>query len=89
MNQARSEEEEKETGKTEDGKLMERKAAQQNKNLFEKLKQGLYLLTGLTVLFCIYFQGRGCNRKIIKIKDHKSSCFKILFPKSMESVLFT
>ena len=31
MNQARSEEEEKETGKTEARRLMERKAAQQNK----------------------------------------------------------
>ena len=39
MNQARSEEEEKErTGKTEARRLMERKAAQQNKNLFEQLK---------------------------------------------------
>ena len=44
MNQARSEEEEnrgKETGKTEARRLMERKAAQQNKNTSEELKQGL------------------------------------------------
>ena len=49
MNQARSEEEEKErkkrgreTGKTEARRLMERKAVQQNKNVLEELKQGLY-----------------------------------------------
>ena len=45
MNQARSEEEEKErgreTGKTEARRLMERKAAQQNKTTSEELKQGL------------------------------------------------
>ena len=43
MNQARSEEEEKEreTGKTEARRLMERKAAQQNKNLSNELKQRL------------------------------------------------
>ena len=45
MNQARSEEEEKkrgrETGKTEARRLIERKAAQQNKNTSEELKQGL------------------------------------------------
>ena len=41
MNQARLEEEEKETGKTEARRLMERKAAQQNKNLFEERKQDL------------------------------------------------
>ena len=44
MNQARLEEKEKrgrETGKTEARRLMERKAAQQNKNTSEKLKQGL------------------------------------------------
>ena len=41
MNQARSEEEEKKSGKTEARRLMERKAAQQNKNIFEELKQGL------------------------------------------------
>ena len=41
MNQARSEEEEKETEKKEASWLMERKAAQQNKNLSEELKQGL------------------------------------------------
>ena len=47
MNQARSEEEEKDrkrgrkTGKTEVRRLMERKAAQQNKNTSEELKQGL------------------------------------------------
>ena len=44
MNQARSEEEEKrgrETGKTEARRLMERKAAQQNKNTSEELKLGL------------------------------------------------
>ena len=44
MNQARQGEEEKrgrETGKTEARRLMERKAAQQNKNTFEELKQGL------------------------------------------------
>ena len=43
MNQARLEEEEKrgrETGKTEARRLMERKAAQQNKNTSEELKQG-------------------------------------------------
>ena len=33
--------ESRETGKTEAKRLMERKAAQQNKNLFEELKQGL------------------------------------------------
>ena len=38
MNQARSE---KETRKTEARRLMERKAAQQNKNTSEELKQGL------------------------------------------------
>ena len=44
MNQARSEEEEKrgrETGKTEARRLMERNAAQQNKNTSEERKQGL------------------------------------------------
>ena len=41
MNQARPEEEEKETGKTEARRLMERKADQQNKNTSEELKQGL------------------------------------------------
>ena len=41
MNQARSKEEEKETGKTEARRLMERKSAQQNKNTSEELKQGL------------------------------------------------
>ena len=44
MNQARSEEEEKrgrEPGKTEAWRLMERKAAQQNKNMSEELKQSL------------------------------------------------
>ena len=47
MNQARSEEEEKERKrkkrdrKTEARRLMERKAAQQNKNISEELKQGL------------------------------------------------
>ena len=43
MNQAMSEEEEKERkrDKTEARRLMERKAAQQNKNTFEELKQGL------------------------------------------------
>ena len=39
MNQARSEEEEKE--RQERQRLMERKAAQQNKNTSEELKQGL------------------------------------------------
>ena len=45
MNQARSEEEERErgryTGKTEARRLMERKAAQQNKNLSEEIKESL------------------------------------------------
>ena len=42
MNQARSEEEKKkETGKTEARRLIEGKAAQQNKSLSEELKQGL------------------------------------------------
>ena len=44
MNRARLEERkrrERETGKTENRRLMERKAAQQNKNLSEELKQGL------------------------------------------------
>ena len=45
MKQARSEEEEKKrgrkTGKTEARRLMERKAAKQNKNLSEELKQCL------------------------------------------------
>ena len=47
MNQARLEEEEKReergrgTGKTEARRLMKRKAAQQNKNLSEELKQNL------------------------------------------------
>ena len=46
MKQARSEEGEnrgRDIGKTEVRRLMERKAAQQNKNLSEELKQGLYL----------------------------------------------
>ena len=38
MNQARSEEEEKETGKTKARMLMERKVAQQNKNISEEWK---------------------------------------------------
>ena len=38
MNQARGK---RETGKTEARRLMERKAAQQNKNTSEELKQGL------------------------------------------------
>ena len=37
----RGKREEKETGKTEARRLMERKAAQQNKNTSEELKQGL------------------------------------------------
>ena len=45
MNQANSEEEEKKrgrgSGKTEARRLMERKAAQQNKNLSEEIKQVL------------------------------------------------
>ena len=44
INHARSEEDEKrgrETGKTEAWRLMERKAAQQNKNTSEELKQDL------------------------------------------------
>ena len=46
INQARSEEKEKkrgETAKTEARRLMERKAAQQNKNTSEELKQGHFL----------------------------------------------
>ena len=39
--QVMSEEEEKETVKTEVSRLVERKAAHQNKNLSEELKQGL------------------------------------------------
>ena len=42
MNQARSEEEEKERQERQEARrLIERKAAQQNKNLSEELKQGL------------------------------------------------
>ena len=41
MNQVRSDEEEKETVKTDSRRLTERKAAQQNKKLSEELKQGL------------------------------------------------
>ena len=47
MNQAKSEEEEKRgrvTGKTEARQLMERKAAQQNKNTSDELKQASYIL---------------------------------------------
>ena len=41
MNQAKSEEEEERQERHEARRLMEGKAAQQNKNLYEELKQGL------------------------------------------------
>ena len=72
MNQARSEEEEKErkTGKTEARRLMERKAAQQNKNTSEELKQRLLKLD-LCCKFCtaedaVASQGRPATEKSLK-----------------------
>ena len=56
MNQARSEEQEKrgrETGKTEAKRLVERKAAQQNKNTSEELKQCLPALAGSLETPCL------------------------------------
>ena len=55
MNQATSEEEEKETGKREARRLMERKAAQQHKNLSEELKQDQPAKRRLTKLKDYYY----------------------------------